>query len=267
MGGHLRSDGAAAYARIAPLDHEIVHLARAGIDFSYPLIEEGAAEYWGDDADIRGPLHGNVLDIAERGADFPFPLYPRAGHFVAYLVDVHGEAAFGELSVRTSFESSLETFREVVRDVYGQELEALVEDYEASYPECPQIEYRAGFGECAFTPARAICDENGSVVVRRRFSCGDDDVLGPRLGRQWATIPIEVDSPGFGFVFDATPAAGVELKLRRCGGGCPPSTMGPFEPSETVRLALVEPGVYVFEIEWAEGGEIEVGLEVVGGCG
>jgi hypothetical protein len=142
-----------------------------------------------------------------------------------------------------------------------------VEDYESSYPECPQIQYRAAFGECSFMPARSACDSDGGVVVRRRFSCGDEDVLGPRRGRLWTTIPIEVDSAGFHFVFDASPAAGVELRLRRCGGGCPASTMGPFESSETVRLALVEAGVYVFEIEWAEGGEIEVGLEVYEDCG
>lgn len=260
------SDGAAAYSRIAPFDHEIVHLARSGIDFSYPLIEEGAAEYWGDDTDIRGPLQGDVLDIAERGSEFPFPLYPRAGHFVAYLVGVHGEAAFQELSRETSFASSLEAFRGAVLDVYGEELEGLVEDYEASYPECPQIDYRAAFGECAFTPARPICGTDGSLVVRRRFSCGDDDVLGPRMGRQWVTIPVEVES-AFGFVFDATPATGVGLKLRRCGGGCPPVTEGPLEPSDTVRLAPFDAGVYVFEIEWPEGAEIDVDLEVFGDCG
>lgn len=260
------SDGSDAYAHLVPFDHEIVHLARSGIGFSYPLIEEGAAEYWGDDADIRGPLQGDVLDIAEQGSEFPFPLYPRAGHFVAYLVGVHGEAAFQQLSLATSFESSLEAFRGAVRDVYGQELEALVEDYEASYPECPQIDYRAAFGECAFTAARPICEDGSPLVVQRRFSCGDADVLGPRLGRQWATIPIEVDS-GFSFVFDATPATGVELKLRRCGGGCPASTMGPFEPSETVRLALVDAGSWVFELEWPEGEEIDVELGIYGGCG
>lgn len=113
-------------------------------------------------------------------------------------------------------------------DVYGEELEGLVEDYEASYPECPQIDYRAAFAECTFTPARPLCGTDGALVVRRRFSCGDDDVLGPRLGRQWATIPVEVES-AFGFVFDATPATGVGLKLRRCGGGCPPVTEGPLD--------------------------------------
>lgn len=143
---------------------------------------------------------------------------------------------------------------------------ASCEDYEASYPECPQIDYRAAFGECTFTPARPLCGTDGSLVVRRRFSCGDDDVLGPRLGRQWTTIPVEVES-AFGFVFDATPATGVGLKLRRCGGGCPPVTEGPLEPSDTVRLAPFDAGVYVFEIEWPEGEEIDVDLEVFGDCG
>lgn len=40
-----------------------------------------------------------------------------------------------------------------------------------------------------------------------------------------------------GFVFDATPAMGVGLRPRRCGGGCPPVTEGPLEASDTVRLA------------------------------
>lgn len=262
------SDSTAAYTHIAPFDHELVHLARSAIGFSYPLIEEGAAEYWGDDADVRGPLQGGVLDFDGEGALFPFPLYPRAGHFVAYLVNVHGDAAFEDLSLQTSFDTTLDEFRGVVRDVYGQELDELVTDYEASYPECPQREYRAAFGECTFAPARPLCDSDGPLVVRRRFSCGDEDVLGPRLGRQWTTIPIELESDGLlGFVFEANPATDVELTVRKCGGGCPPSMVGPLEPSETLRQAPFTAGSYVIEIEWPQGQELEVDLEFFGPCG
>lgn len=263
------SDGAAAYTRIAPMDHEIVHLARSAIDFSYPLIEEGAAEYWGDDAEIRGPLQGDVLDIASRGSEFPFALYPRAGHFVAYLIDAHGEAAFDELSRRTSFESSLGEFQDAVVGVYGEELEALVEDYEASYPECSQREYRAALGDCAFAPARPLCDEPGGTLrIQRHFACGDDDVLGPRLGRLWTTIPVELPIEGLvGLTFTASPAADVQLTLRRCGGGCGGASLGPLGPSEVLRFGIFETGVHVIEIEWPEGEAIDVAVELFGDCG
>lgn len=263
------SDGAAAYARIAPMDHEIVHLARSAIGFSYPLIEEGAAEYWGDDADIRGPLRGDVLDIASRGSEFPFELYPRAGHFVAYLIDDRGEEAFGELSMRTSFQSSLAEFREAVVGVYGEELEALVEDYEVSYPECLQNEYRAALGDCAFAPALPLCDESGATLrIQRQFSCGDEDVLGPRFGRLWTTIPVEIPVGGIvGLRFTASSEIDVQLKLRRCGGGCGRASLGPFGPSETLRSQSFEAGRHVIEIEWAEGEEVDVEVELFGPCG
>lgn len=266
-GAYGCADGVAAYAPIAPLDHEIVHLARSAVGFSYPFIEEGAAEYWGDDADIRGPLQGDVLELAAQGNEIQFPFYPRAGHFVAYLVDTHGEESFRELSRQTDYGSSLEAFDGALVDVYGEGLGALAEDYEDSYPVCPQRQYRAAFGECVFTPARPICGPEGSLVVRRRFSCGDEDVLGPRFGRQWTTIPIEVPPSGIAFVFDATPAEGVELTVRRCGGGCPTPWVGPLEPSETLRLPLFDEGLHVIDIEWPEGQEIEVDLEIFGTCG
>jgi hypothetical protein len=259
------SDGAAAYTQSAPLDHELVHLARSAIDFSYPLIEEGAAEYWGDDTEIRSPLQGDVLDIAARGKDLDFPVYPRAGHFVAYLVDAYGEAAFHDVSLRTTYSSTFNEFRDALVDVYGLGLEALVEDYEANYPECPQLQYRAAFGDCAFAPARRLCDGETALVVRRSFSCEDDDVIGPRFGRSWTMIPIEIDEAGpYSFVFSATPADDVTLTLRPCGGGCPPAGLGPFSPSETVRLAILEAGPHVIKIDWPAGDPIDVDLDFLG---
>lgn len=266
-GAYGCADEEAAYSPIAPLDHELVHLARSAIDFSYPFIEEGAAEYWGDDADIRGPLQGDVLELAAHGNEIQFPFYPKAGHFVAYLVDAYGEDSFLELSRRTSYESSLEAFDRALEDVYGEGLEELAQDYEANYPACPQRQYRAAFGECAVTPARPICESDGSLVVRRRFSCGDEDVLGPRFGRQWTTIPIEVPSSGIGFMFKATPAEGVGLMVRQCGGACPVPWVGPVESSEVLRLPLFDEGLYVIKIEWPEGQELEVDLRVFGACG
>jgi hypothetical protein len=263
------ADGSAAYTRIAPLDHEIVHLARSAVDFSHPLLEEGAAEYWGDDADIRGPVRGDVLDIATRGSEVQFPSYPRAGHFVAYLVETYGETAFFDVSARTRFDSTVEELSGALVEVYGMDLEMLVEDYEAIYPECPQVEYRAAIGECAFAAARPLCDAiQGPLVIRRRFSCGDEDVLGPRLGRLWTTIPVDVPEAGlYNLVFEASPAAGVELKVRRCDGGCGSTLLGPLAPSETVRLGIFEAGHSVIEMEWPEGEAIDVELEIFGGCG
>ncbi|MCX4244378.1 gluzincin family metallopeptidase [Paraliomyxa miuraensis] len=265
-GDYSCGHGTAAYSPIAPFDHEIVHVARSAIGFSYPLIEEGAAEYWGDDADIRGRLQGDVLELAAQGNAFEFPFYPKAGHFVAYLLDVYGEESFLELSRRTNYQSSLAAFDDALVAVYGEDLEALAEDYEANYPKCSQRQYRAAFGECTFTPARSLCESDEPLVVRRRFSCGDEDVLGPRFGRQWTTIPIDLPSAGLVFLFQADLVEGVELTIRRCGGGCPPSAVGPLEPSETTRIAPLDEGRYVIEIEWPEGQEIEVDLEIYSSC-
>ncbi|MCX4244376.1 gluzincin family metallopeptidase [Paraliomyxa miuraensis] len=264
-GAYGCADGTAAYSPVAPLDHEIVHVARSAIGFSYPLIEEGAAEYWGDDADIRGPLQGDLLELAAQGNAFEFPFYPKAGHFVAYLVDVYGEESFLELSRRTNYQSSLAAFDDALVAVYGEDLEALAEDYEANYPKCSQRQYRAAFGECTFTPARSLCESDEPLVVRRRFSCGDEDVVGPRFGRQWTTIPIEALS-GFTFVFKATPAEGAGMMVRRCGGGCPVPWVGPVESSEVVRLPLFGEGHYVIEIEWPEGQDLDVDLEIYSSC-
>lgn len=255
-------EGGVVYSGLVPLDHEIVHLAREPIHFSFPLIEEGAAEYWGDDAPLRPDLSGRISELVEEGNPLGFEHYTRAGHFVAYLVESSGEAALEALSSATTLESSPEEFRSAVDMVYGLSLQELEASYEANYPECPQSEYRAAFGECHASDALPICADGSGLLIQRRGSCAEGDVLGPRLDRIWTTIQIEVAVTGsYGLRFSATPGDDVVMSMRSCGGGCPMATFGADSSFPGWRLVELDAGVHVAKIEWAAGTAIDFELE------
>jgi len=73
-----------------PMEHELVHGVHAEVGFSHRFLEEGLAEYLGDDASRpgRGEPTGTLAEALAAATPENLPLgdYARAGHFVAFLV-------------------------------------------------------------------------------------------------------------------------------------------------------------------------------------
>ncbi|MCA9572916.1 MAG: hypothetical protein KC656_34000, partial [Myxococcales bacterium] len=187
----------AVYARVAPQEHELVHGVRAFDGFSHVFFDEGAAEVFGDDADValRVPANGDLLEGIEAGrptGGLGSMWYPRAGHFAAYLHDRHGPDVTVALLRRTDPYSSAQEAIEVLEEATGMEFDELRTEYEAE-PVCEQARYRYPLHGCNEPAAlRERCDGSTAVFIDERIACDDPTTVGPRDGELWKYIAFEV---------------------------------------------------------------------------
>ena len=79
-------------------------------------------------------------------------------------------------------------------------LDAVVDAYEAEYPRCDQPTLRHKDFDCSrnVVEVSGILGERVERVIS--LSCDDESVLGPRLGKRWATMTLDIEVGGRYFI-------------------------------------------------------------------
>lgn len=189
------------FSRYTIHQHELVHAVRWPGGLYMPL-EEGLAEAFGDDWN-RFPVQGDIRDLLEDPSGngyLPGGGYGLAAHFVSYLDATYGLEALIALDAKTDYDQSFVSTLAAFEQVYGEPLDAVVDDYEAEYPRCSTLTFRDKAYDCS----RNVVEVSGMLGERVArdisLSCDAETVLGPRLGKRWATMTLDIKVGGRYFI-------------------------------------------------------------------
>jgi hypothetical protein len=195
--GCTKPDGT-AFALPATTYHELAHAVACEIRVNgAPALGEGLAVSFEVTANDSMADPRSFLTLAR--AEFN-PNYDEAGHFVRWLLEEFGPAAFKSIYRRAPMRAG-EEVAVALEDTLGMSLDSLSEDYLAHAPK-NWLPHR----QCADL---AVLPSNGSSwVFETRFDCEDESTLGPyeRLETLWVqmigaesmyqSFLIDVQTPG-----------------------------------------------------------------------
>lgn len=188
---------AQVFARTLVDFHEVTHaVVDLSIGMSHPFFNEGIAEVFRDRYSVNRVPIGRVDDALEiPGSDGKIrgSLYGRAGHFMAYALDVHGVAATVELLASARMGESAEALQADIAGAFGMSYADVLADY-ADYPGCDHDEFRWPITECDVGPTIAAVD--GVWSFDMEADCDGDTVIGPRNSELWAVHTFEVPEDG-----------------------------------------------------------------------
>jgi len=241
-----------------PEEHEVVHayFERKGAPFRYSFFDEGMATVYGTGTHVpapQTPLEESILFDRR----MPGVHYPRAGHFVSFLIEEFGPqttAAFVAQSSSVTSESLPVDFEAH----FGEPLERVIEAYTTEMPESC-----AGRGWQRFSACEQEPTEWGSTFtweVNVGAGCEDEVSLGGSGGAVRERFIYETDEDvvvqvqGVGIV-DHRP----RVELMRCGGGCEEEFSYTHDLEENgVLFGLpLDAGKYLVTSEFESGAPIE----------
>ena len=270
------------FSRATPQEHELVHAVHAEAGFSHPFIEEGLAEYLGDDArnSVRGEPKGTLADAiasADTGS-LPLGSYPLAGHFVSYLDQQLGDG-FSERIDAVGFEDSTDAVEAALGVGFDGGFPGLAKQYEGQAA-CAQPAYRDASLMCnVAAPLFETCGPEQDAMVEVNVDCSEGDVLGPRDGEIWTYRTMDIAAPGTYYILAQAETAAMAngLEIKRCSGGCdaPPILVDIYdsiveEPVDEVPFPVdveLEAGLYLLRVSRPTSDSATVYIEFGGaGC-
>ena len=224
--------GRTVYSSLVVDEHELVHAVGSYHGNAFIPIEEGLAEYLGDDADrLRPDISGSPADVMLEyaGAEaIPYSAYPLMGHFVSYVVGAHGLDSLMEYARASdpyeSYGSTAERWDQAVE----LPLDVVLDDY-ASYPTCPPHLFRSDGFDCESrqpTPLRE------GIPLEISIGRNVAETLGPRYGEIWRTIALDLPITGHYRVQPSLrsgdPGDDVRIRISRCGTDCQDASDDPY---------------------------------------
>ncbi len=176
-------DGHATVLETAvPLDHELVHVAQRSAVDCPPLLAEGLAEYsswnywdWGVDPN-RIEL---VVDAWSRG-ESDYRDYSLLGHFVGFLVEVHGLDRVLVACELSGTSPSIDQFEAAMQSAFGLPLEQLLAEYQSDYPRCSARDMSRKLVECGQALDGAL-EVGQTIELDFDLDCTNAQTLGPRV--------------------------------------------------------------------------------------
>ncbi len=247
--------GNVAFGRAVPLEHELVHAALQDVvGDGDRVLGEGLAEAWGSVLSEAPPFEGEISELLEDSSgQLDTVLYPRAGHFVSFLLKEFGTTPVLDAMAMTAIDADEERVESAFLSAFGTDLTSIVDAY-AEYPECHSKAYSEAVWACTTLASSGTVDRSNSleVEIRLTLDCSDDLTIGsdPSAGSdemwQWAAFDV-VDASFYTVQQAESPTMG-RIELMRCDIGCP----GDYEEilvssSSIAEIAWLElePGRYV----------------------
>jgi len=224
------TQGRAVFSALVVDEHELVHAVGSHHGNAFIPIEEGLAEFLGDDGEWNRPaVQGDAGEVMARyggRARIPYEYYPRMGHFVSYVVSVHGLDALMDYARPSEKYESYQTTRARWEDAFGVPLDAVLDAY-GEYPICPAHSFRDDAFDCG-SDLDAVISEG--TVLEIPIGGGDAETLGPRYGEIWKTIAVDLAIPGY-YSIHPTIRDGhdsVRLRIAQCETDCGDASEVPY---------------------------------------
>lgn len=263
----------AVFSRDPIQEHELVHAVRSFEGFSHLLLEEGAAEYWGDDSKafpFRQQTGGSIVGAAETASEgFATEAYGVAGRFHAFVVREAKLDATNALLRSTTEHMGTQALDEQLERVTGlglQEWEAAFE----GYPVCDHAEFRDASAACRSVPLVPRCVDGMVASIEVHVGCDDELALGPRDGEIWTYRAIDIPESGT-YVLSILPdleMKGGSVELKQCAGGCGSVVESRDVPQSATpgREFDAEAGTYLIRFTLPVGESGDFSVRVAGAC-
>ena len=180
------------FARVMPLEHELVHSANIMTTVCPALLAEGLAEYYGTNSET--PATRDLSGVLEDPGVLPFPAkdYPIAGAFAAFLIEEYGLDRVLEVCERAGVNPTAAEFSDAITAALSVSLETLASSFESF--DCSYQQYRSKVYECNQAPSIVA----GVEPVESTFNldCSDQLSIGPRDDEIWTLATAEAMQSG-----------------------------------------------------------------------
>lgn len=288
------SFGHRALSQIFPMEHELVHAVAEDLGArpsSHPLLEEGLAMHVGDDFPLDWGRSGSireVLDDIDALGYVPPDGYATAASFVAYLVRDFGWEPVLELVRVSAYGDSRGELNDAVERNLGRTLAQVADAFDAAGYACDPFRARDATISCDLSlPTSVPCGDDlllrTGIAAAAGLECGDEGVIGPKLGQLWQSFVFEVPVAGEYVAFAASldpedetadVARHAWIVIESCAAGCerlmaevPVTTwrLGAWAPDEAGVALMLDPGRYRVRLAWDVDAEADVsglGFEV-----
>jgi hypothetical protein len=252
-----------AHARVAPIDHELVHLlsfVADGGDRPNSFFIEGLAVA----LELPDKPSRDVSPVGDEDvlASMIVPkldgeYYPLAGAFTRFVIDRHGMDAYMRFYVAMEWGAALPDIEAAYREAFGEELRDAVAIFDAERRECTAGKFRFKLRECADEPQAW---DDREFVLARSLSCDDPDVVGPfadATARMF--VGLEVAQEGL-FELSTAAIGGGAATFGSCGG-CEVGVHERVEAGERRRVSLPA-GRYYVQLEGPVGSVTELAFRL-----
>lgn len=243
--------GNVAFGRVVPLEHELVHATLDGaVGDGDRVLGEGIAEAWGSFLSKTPPFEGDISEmLRDPSGRLETRFYPRAGHFVSFLLEEFGTAAVLNVMAMTPIDATEQQLDSAFFSVFGMDIDGIVSAY-AEYPECRSKAYSEAVWACTTLPSLGTIDTSREleVDIRVTLDCSDDVTIGsdasglaiaseqPDEMWQWVAFDV-VETLGYFLQQEESPERG-RIELMRCDIGCP----GVYEEISVPAVSMAEGG-------------------------
>lgn len=188
VSGCWRSPVARAKLEVVP--HELVHAWAATVQpRALPSLTEGLAARMDGTVPRRGSAPFTEDDLLRER--FTSPYYPRAGHFVAWLMATHGADAFMALYARATRGVTRAEVSDAFAETLGEPLDDVMRAYETSGRQYYPAMGGAACGQGLVAPWRGE-----AATWSAEGSCEEGPWIGFVDGLWWQRVTIEVPSAG-----------------------------------------------------------------------
>jgi hypothetical protein len=195
-----------ARGTLVTVPHELVHAWNATVQpRPLPALGEGIAVRMAGNVQLVGPQDFTVEDLLL--AEFPTAKYPKAGHFVSWLLATYGPESFMALYTRTSRGMTLAGVSAAFLDVLGKAPEDLLLAYETSAKA-----YYPAMGAAACGQGPVIRWQDDTATWPAEGSCSEGPFFGFETSTWWQRVTIDVSTSGT-YLLDT---GGREAALTRC---------------------------------------------------
>lgn len=195
-----------ARATFTLVPHELVHAWNATVQpRALPALSEGIAVRMTGHVQRVGTQEFTVDDLLL--SKFPSAKYPKAGHFVAWLLATYGPESFMALYTRTSRGMTPAEVSAAFRAVLGKAPEDLLLAYETAAKA-----YYPAMGGAACGKGPVIPWQGDAATWPAEGSCSEGPFFGFEDSPWWQRVTIDVSAPGT-YLLDTD---GREASLIRC---------------------------------------------------
>lgn len=257
---YTEEDPPFAVAGYLPTEHELVHTylsAKQGGASRWSFFDEGLATVYGRDADRARP-RTPIRDAVAYQTKLPLEHYPRAAHFVAYLIERFGPQATIRFVMHTASVRDDVELATVFLASFAVSLPSTIAAYEAEAETCTVDGWQRIY-DCE-EPTQAW-PESGTLRPDVGAPCEDSAVLGVAGMQTSQRFVVEMPTPGPVSVelLSRVEGRAPRVRLVRCGS-CEEEFVVAHDLAEgPLEGAWLRPGTYVVSVD-APTGEPEVGV-------
>ncbi|MGH1348726.1 MAG: hypothetical protein ACRBN8_44730 [Nannocystales bacterium] len=238
-----------------PTEHELVHsylsLKQEKPKRRHAFLEEGFASVYGRDGYHPEPTT-SLTDGLSFARSLPLDQYPRAAHFMNFVIDEFGPAATTRMLLASAEARDLDALNSTFVETLGTSTEALVELYEQESTSCSSAGWQRGY-DCESPPEE--WHFSGTLQLDIGNECGSPTAQGWSSGQVFerftlefpeaATVSMRLDS--------STGEQHPKVRLTKCGT-CDDEFSFEYDLSRGPLFGLqLEPGTYVLRTLYSSG--------------